>query len=155
MSAVLGVDPGVNGGLCVLGAGSSILHRAKFWPDMTRKDFLLVSQSAVNKLRAAGGVFAFLEKVGHIPGDGPQGSFTFGRVYGWCEMALTADGVYVRDVPPILWQTKLDCLTGGDKNVSKRRAQTLWPTAALIAEFGRRALAALERSQGGAASETR
>jgi hypothetical protein len=47
----------------------------------------------------------------------------------------------------------MQCLTGGDKNISKRRAQELFPSlkithavadALLIAEYGRR----LERGEG-------
>ncbi len=83
-------------------------------------------------------------------GDGGQGSFTFGRGYGWAEMALTANGVTVRDVMPMTWQARMECLTGGDKNVSKRRAAVMFPRerlthavadAILIAEYGRLTLA--------------
>jgi len=51
------------------------------------------------------------------------------------------------DVYPMMWQAKMECLTGGNKNVSKHRAQELFPgvrithavaDALLIAEYGRR-----------------
>lgn len=133
----------------MLRADGTCVHLRAFRPDMTRGDFNSAVRCAVGELRYAGGGTAFLEQVHHITGDGGQGSFTFGRVYGWCEMALTAHGVTPRDVRPQMWQAKLECPTGGDKNVSKRRAVELFPRerithavadALLIAEFGRRVL---------------
>ncbi|MES2156156.1 MAG: hypothetical protein V4510_13560 [bacterium] len=143
----MGVDPGVRGGLAVLRADGTCAHLRAFRPDMTRGDFNSAVRCAVGELRYAGGSVAYLEQVQHITGDGAQGSFTFGRIYGWCEMALTAHGVTVRDVRPMMWQASLECLTGGDKNVSKRRAIALFPRekithavadALLISEYGRR-----------------
>jgi len=60
-------------------------------------------------------------------------------------MALTAAGIPFERVRPQVWQKELSCLTGGDKNVSKRRAQELFPhlkvihataDALLIAHYG-------------------
>jgi hypothetical protein len=62
-------------------------------------------------------------------------------------MALTAAGIPFERVRPQVWQKAMSCMTGGDKNVSKRKAQELFPAikcthatsdALLIAEFGRR-----------------
>jgi hypothetical protein len=60
-------------------------------------------------------------------------------------MALTAAQIPFERVRPAAWQKALGCLTGGDKNVSKRRAQELFPQlkvthatadALLIAYYG-------------------
>ncbi len=162
-AAVIGVDPGVHGGLAVLRADGTCVHLRAFRPDMTRGEFNSAIRCAVGELRYAGGSAAFLEQVGYIGGHGPacpqcgkkgggdggQGSFTFGRAYGWAELALTANGVVPRDVRPQMWQAKMDCLTGGDKRVSKAKAVELFPReritlavadALLIAEHGRRVL---------------
>jgi hypothetical protein len=62
-------------------------------------------------------------------------------------MGLTAAGIPFERISPQAWQKSLGCMTGGDKNISKRRAQELFPTmnvthatadALLIAEYGRR-----------------
>ena len=62
-------------------------------------------------------------------------------------MALTAAGIPFERVRPQQWQKSLGCLTKGDKNVTKRKAQELFPMmkvthatadALLIAEYGRR-----------------
>ena len=79
---------------------------------------------------------------------GVVSSFSFGRGYGNLEMALTAAGIPFERVRPQVWQKALGCMTKGDKNVSKRKAQELFPQlkithatadALLLAEFGRRA----------------
>jgi len=90
---------------------------------------------------------AYLEQVHSMPGQGVSSSFKFGNGFGHLEMALTAAGIPFERVSPQKWQKALGCLTGGDKNVSKRKAQELFPQmkcthatsdALLIAEYGRR-----------------
>lgn len=146
MTAVMGVDPGVSGGVAVIGVGGRVTFVRGFAPGMTEDDCVLLLYHATAALREDDGRECYLEKVGHIPGDGPQGSFTFGKIYGFLRGYLKARGVIVRDVFPMMWQTRLECLTGGDKNVSKRRAIALFPEvtmthavadALLIAQYGR------------------
>jgi len=76
-------------------------------------------------------------------------SFKFGQGFGHLEMALTAAKIPFTYVTPQKWQKELGCLTGGDKNVSKSRAQQLFPhikcthaisDALLIAEYCRRTI---------------
>jgi crossover junction endodeoxyribonuclease RuvC len=82
-----------------------------------------------------------------MPKQGVTSAFTFGKGYGALLMALTAAGIPFETVTPQRWQKALGCLSKGDKNVTKRKAQQLWPhitwthntaDAALIAEYGRR-----------------
>lgn len=121
-------------------------------PDMTRRAMFEAARDAV-KLGPA----CYLEKVGVMPRDGKVGAFTFGRVAGLLEAGAYAGagGAEVVLVPPQIWQSKMECLSGGNKNVTKNRAQQLFPgvhithataDALLIAEFGRRRLLA-ERHQ--------
>jgi hypothetical protein len=60
---------------------------------------------------------------------------------------LVAAGLPFELVSPAMWQRAMGCLSGGDKNVTKRKAQELFPDlyithatadALLIAEYGRR-----------------
>jgi hypothetical protein len=90
---------------------------------------------------------AYLEQVHSSPQMGVKSAFTFGNGFGHLEMALTAAGIPFERVRPQVWQKVMSCMTGGDKNVSKRKAQELFPhikcthatsDALLIAEFGRR-----------------
>ena len=84
-----------------------------------------------------------------MPGQGVASSFKFGQGFGHLEMALTASGIPHTYVAPQKWQKELQCLTKGDKNVSKARAQQLFPhikvthaiaDALLIAEYCRRTI---------------
>lgn len=88
-----------------------------------------------------------LESVHSMPGQGVSSSFKFGRGFGTLEMALTAAGIRFEYVTPQKWQKALGCLTKGDKNVSKAKAQQLFPhlkithaiaDGLLIAEYCRR-----------------
>ena len=76
---------------------------------------------------------------------GVKSAFTFGNGFGHLEMALTAAAIPFERVRPQVWQKATGCMTKGDKNVSKRRAQELFPSikvthaiadALLIASYG-------------------
>jgi len=78
--------------------------------------------------------------------QGSTGTFTFGKNYGFLRGCLATIGMPFEDVPPQTWQKLLGCQTRGDKNVSKRKAQQLFPAmkcthkvsdALLLAQFGR------------------
>lgn len=144
--AVLGYDPGVNGGLSVLDARGAVVFVGGLNDKMTEHEALDVAWEAAHVLLKHGGWEGYVEKVGHITGDGGKGSHTFGYIKGLVRGALRSRGVALYDVPPQLWQAKLECMTGGDKNVSKRRAIELFPgvkithktaDSLLIALYGR------------------
>jgi hypothetical protein len=89
----------------------------------------------------------FLEEVGGYTGKAQPGSamFTFGRNTGFLIGAIMALGFRLEMVRPQVWQKVMGCMTKGDKNVSKRKAQELFPSmkvthatadALLIAAYG-------------------
>lgn len=142
--AVLGVDPGTRGGLALLRADGSVAGLWTMRPDMTEDDAVEHVRYAASSLKAYGGV-CFFEKVGFKRGDGGQGSFTFGGVTKLVTGALLALDVKPHYVYPQAWQAALGCLTGGQKNISKRKAKELFPAekitharadALLIAYYG-------------------
>ena len=144
--AVLGFDPGGEGAISVLDSIGRVAFSQAFAYKMTEDEVLEVAWAAATALQKAGGFEGYAEKVGHISGDGAQGSHSFGRSNGTVRAALKSRGVQLYDVPPQLWQAKLECMTGGDKNVSKRRAIELFPgvkithknaDSLLIALYGR------------------
>ncbi len=84
-----------------------------------------------------------------MPKQGVTSSFTFGKNYGFLIGLLTAIQIPFKFVTPQQWQKGMQCLTKGDKNVSKSAAQRLWPKvkvthaiadSMLIAEYGRKNL---------------
>jgi len=148
--AAMGVDPGVSGGLAVLRGDGTVAHLRAFRPSMTHEDLVDAVRMALAALTAEGSRWVFVEKVGYMSSDGGKGANTFGRVDGLIRGALLMSGHAPIDIYPMVWQAKMECLTGGNKNVSKRRAQELFPgekithataDALLIAEHGRRRLA--------------
>jgi hypothetical protein len=153
MKIYIGIDPGKNGAIAFIPTD------AKPWAvgfkDATDKDiFETVRDATVYADDERVETVAFLEQVGPgVFGAGKKGrmgvksAFTFGEGFGKLVMLLTALEIPFERVRPLKWQTAMGCKTGGDKNVSKRRAQELFPEikithaiadALLIAEYARR-----------------
>lgn len=146
--AVMGIDPGVRGGIAVLGGHGELLWVRGFNPKMTQKELVACVDLGVMLLLQKGGWECFIEKVGYMPGDGGKGANTFGRVDGILRGTVLALKLEMHDVSPMIWQSKLGCVSGGNKNVTKNRAIQLFgqngfkithalADALLIAEFGR------------------
>jgi Holliday junction resolvasome RuvABC endonuclease subunit len=138
----IGIDPGKNGGIAVINEKGDAY--ADKMPETLQDLFELLNSYSVGY---DGNCRAFIEQVHSSPQMGVKSAFTFGNGFGHLEMALTACGIPFERIRPQAWQKALGCMTKGDKNVSKRRAQELFPTlkithstadALLIAEYGRR-----------------
>lgn len=140
--AWIGIDPGASGGIAIL-AEDRPAWAVKM--PQTERDIW----DTVNSLRNWSDLtpIAAIEKVHAMPKQGVSSTFTFGMGYGGLRMALIASGISFRDVTPQTWQKELQCLTKGDKNVSKAKAQQIFPSlkinhaiadALLIAEWLRR-----------------
>jgi len=139
MKLYSGLDPGQNGGMAFIPTtGPAWAHKM---PETDRDIYDLLRDSVCMAEPVAA-----LELVHSSPQMGVKSAFTFGHGYGGLEMALVALAIPFRHVRPQAWQKSLGCLTKGDKNVSKRRAQELFPKikvthaiadALLIAEFNR------------------
>lgn len=137
---IIGIDPGASGGIAWICDGKPCVEKM---PETLQDLWDLICD-----MKTDGGDFvAYLEQVSSSPQMGVVSSFSFGRGYGNLEMALTAAGIPFERVRPQVWQKSLGCMTKGDKNVSKARAQELFPQlkithatadAILLAEFGRR-----------------
>jgi crossover junction endodeoxyribonuclease RuvC len=137
----LGVDPGVSGAIAVIdGAGYPIAYTPL-------KDTETDIYEALCMLREKFAMCALIEKVHAMPKQGVVSSFKFGQNYGFLRGIFTAIGAKIEYVTPQEWQKGMKCLSRGDKNVTKQRAQELFPDikithvcadAFLIAEYGRR-----------------
>lgn len=139
MRIFIGIDPGKSGGIAF------IPERGDPWaekmPDTERDLYDLL------QIQDEWEPFALLELVRSTPQMGVVSSFTFGMGLGLLRMGLLARGVPFEEVTPPKWQAAMKCRTGGDKNVTKARAQELFPKlkithatadALLIAEHCRR-----------------
>lgn len=140
----IGIDPGASGGIAWICDGKPCVEKM---PDTLQDLWDLVVSISLNAGTGGTGIIAYIEQVHSSPQMGVKSAFTFGNGFGRLEMALTAAGIPFERVRPQVWQKALGCMTKGDKNVSKRKAQELFPQlkithatadAILLAEFGRR-----------------
>jgi crossover junction endodeoxyribonuclease RuvC len=140
----IGVDPGANGGIAwITSDGKACVEKM---PDTLQDLWELVESIGFEAPDFTPyQIKAYIEQVSSSPQMGVVSAFSFGRGYGNLEMALTAAGIPFERVRPQVWQKALGCMTKGDKNVSKRKAQELFPDrkithatadALLIAHYG-------------------
>jgi crossover junction endodeoxyribonuclease RuvC len=144
MRSFIGIDPGKKGAIAIIDVYSSneraILTTIKM-PD-TVHDLVF----EIGELSPGEDTTVILEKVHSMPGNSARSMFTFGKWYGYVEAALAQAGFSYKEVAPNTWMKKMGCQTGGDKNVTKAKAQQLWPKmkithniadSILIAEYAR------------------
>jgi len=139
----LGVDPGASGGIARLGNG--LEPYAWKMPD-TERDIA----ELFRPLSEWKSIFCIIESVHSMPKQGVTSSFSFGRNYGFLRGMLIAYRIPFEEVTPLKWQKFLGCQSHGDKNITKAKAQQLFPgikvthataDALLIAEYCRRTYA--------------
>jgi hypothetical protein len=151
MKTTIGIDPGANGAIawidergraCVEKMPDTLVDLWDLFCDIKQ------GQGRFPSLRvdvSGDGFKAYIEQVASSPQMGVVSAFSFGRGYGNLEMALTAAGIPFERVRPQVWQKALGCMTKGDKNITKRKAQELFPEikithatadALLIAQYG-------------------
>jgi len=128
----IGIDPGANGAIAWIDErGKSCVEKM---PD-TLQDLWELIRDITNFPRSAidGRKYkAYIEQVSSSPQMGVVSSFSFGRGYGNLEMALTAAGIPFERVRPQVWQKAMGCMTKGNKNISKQKAQELFPDKKVI-----------------------
>lgn len=135
---IIGIDPGKSGGIAFFFEQGPVVYPMP--ETMTDTMDLLLGEDLSR-------AFAYIEKVHSSPQMGVTSAFTFGQGYGALLMLLTCKGIPFEQVTPQKWQKAMGCMSKGDKNVTKRRAQELFPglkvthataDALLIGEYGRR-----------------
>ena len=148
MKTIIGIDPGKNGGIAWISPDG---HSHAIKMPETLRDLWMAISDLTNwpdlLIESSLKFIAYIEQVHSSPQMGVKSAFTFGQGFGHLEMALTAAGIPFERVQPKAWQKTMGCLSGGDKNKTKARAQELFPQhrithwnadALLIAECGRR-----------------
>lgn len=153
MSVYIGIDPGKSGGIAVIKTFNDE-RLPDVWADKmpeTEGDIWDYFDSLLLE-----GI-CYLEQITPRPAiikgksiqaaRGSIASFKLGEHYGYLKATLKGHNIPTEIVPPAKWQKALGCLTKGDKNITKAKAQQLFPSikvthavadALLIAEYGRR-----------------
>lgn len=139
---IIGIDPGKNGAVAFSHyVGKETIEANRHTP-------LDIAGFIENRVKHYGPkVMCYIERVQAMPKDGRSSAFKFGTNFGTYLGILTALKVPFTYVAPGTWQRVMGCLSKGDKNVTKRKAQELFPghkithanaDALLIAEYGYR-----------------
>lgn len=123
--AYMGIDPGKKGGIVTIWQGLDILLTSM--PETERGVDAhikgVVESCRVHKYT----LVALIEQVHAMPKQGVKSMFTFGMGYGGLRMALISNRVPFEEVRPQVWQKALCCNTRGDKNVTIKKAQQIFP----------------------------
>jgi crossover junction endodeoxyribonuclease RuvC len=145
---IIGIDPGLSGGIACLEVGDSgVVAQGLKMPGTERDVFDLLHDASVPE------VFAYIEQVNAFPGQGRSSVFKFGQNYGLLRGCLIALHIPFSTVAAGKWQREMQCLSKKGmtktqhKNQLKARAQELYPEikitlanadALLIATYGLR-----------------
>ena len=161
---ILGIDPGINGGIAKLKQHGSRWVPSAIQMPGTEKAIADYLWSMYLESKECGvEILCFLEQVQVMPAirriktekgeqrieanPGIASTAKFMQGYGFLRGCLITIGIPVEDIRPQAWQKLLGCMTRGNKNVSKAKAQQIFPTlrithaiadALLIAEAGRK-----------------
>jgi hypothetical protein len=161
---IIGVDPGVSGGIAKLKQDGSLWLPSAIAMPATEKEISDYMWSLYLEAKESDSeILCFLEHIQPMPiikrkktdtgetreevnpGLNQIGSFM--KHYGFLRGCLFTIGIPVEDIRPQAWQKLLGCMTRGNKNISKTKAQQLFPTlqvthktadALCIAEAGRK-----------------
>ena len=128
---IIGIDPGITGGVAVLDDGLSIIQELFDLPVLTvGKKKQINPYALATRLAPYRGVAARLELVSAMPGQGVSSMFNFGTSFGLCYGVLAALGCQVIMVTPQVWKRRAG-LIGKPKDQSRTVAQRLFPAADL------------------------
>lgn len=118
----LGIDPGQSGGVTLLDCSGHIVDSFPF-TKKTDHDISEWFEEMTSEIEC----ICYIERVGSRPGQGVASSFKFGDNNGFLRGLITAYKIPYVKVTPGKWQKYLGCLSKGDKNVTKAKAQQLYP----------------------------
>jgi crossover junction endodeoxyribonuclease RuvC len=153
---IIGIDPGKSGAVVIMSGVEGKVFDVFEFKKFTHQDiaFMLKNYAhgvSIDPMQPIEDAKAYIEKVHSMPKQGVASSFKFGYEYGVMIGMLRAIGIPFEEVTPQKWQKAMGCMTKGDKNVTKRKAQDLFgdknrtithatADAHLIAEYGRRSV---------------
>lgn len=128
----LGIDNGSSGAIAALQADGQVFRVDKMPATDAELLALLEAIAGADRFGKGGQAFAVLEHAQSFPKMGTTSAFNYGRGYGAVQMALHSVGIPFDIVVPRVWQSALSCSSRGDKNVTKRRAEQLFPKLKII-----------------------
>lgn len=127
MTAIIGIDPGISGALCLLGG-----DEPEIWdmPVLELRGKKRVDATALAHTFERWAEFAptvWIEDVATRPGEGAVGAFSFGRSVGVLHGLAAAHFMPVSVVRPATWKKAMGIAAGSDKDASRAKASELCP----------------------------
>lgn len=123
---VLGVDPGLDGAIALLGDGFLAVRDMPTAGELKRR--VVVAAEAAGIIKAWAPDIAVIEKVHAMPKQGVTSSFRFGQALGTIEGVLGALLIPVEYVTPQAW--KKHFRLSANKDDARLRAIQTWPRIA-------------------------
>jgi crossover junction endodeoxyribonuclease RuvC len=138
MTFILGIDPGIRGGLAIVAVDSNGAA-----PQLVDAIDIPVTgvgaKERVNVLAIRDWVLphalqhAFIERAQAMPKQGASSGFKYGQAVGAIEAVIACCAIPLTIIEPSMWK-KFHALRGGDKEGGRQRALQLFPHAhALLA----------------------
>jgi crossover junction endodeoxyribonuclease RuvC len=132
MMCVLGIDPGIHGGLAIVrtaGDAPPVLIEAIDIPTIGSGAKERVDPIAIrNLIDKHKPTLALIERAGAMPRQGVASGFKYGRAVGTLEAAIALCGLPMEIVEPSVWK-RLYRLPGKDKEAARQRALQAFPGA--------------------------
>jgi crossover junction endodeoxyribonuclease RuvC len=135
---VLGVDPGIHGGLAIVaiyanGAAPQLIDAIDIPTIGTAAKERVDVQAIRDWIERHKPHHAFVERAQAMPKQGASSGFKYGRAVGAIEAVIALCAIPLTIVEPATWK-KYHHLRGGDKEAGRQRMLQLVPTAhALLA----------------------
>lgn len=131
MTAIIGVDPGANGGWALIdGQRVELLVMPKAGKDI---DWHAVAQWVEGVRPLQGPIIAYVEKTGARPGQGVSSMFRFGLNCGGVYGLLGAMGIPHVAITPQSWKRRVLEGTTKDKAAAIDYCRRRWPNVSLLA----------------------
>src|SRR5262245_47259039 len=132
MTRVLGVDPGIRGGLAIVEFNGSTAPQLIDAVDIPVTGVGAKERVDALALRTWIQTYqpdhALIERGQAMPKQGASSGFKYGRACGPLEAAIALVGIPMTIIEPTAWK-KFHSLRGGEKEASRQRALMLFPTA--------------------------
>jgi crossover junction endodeoxyribonuclease RuvC len=134
MRITIGIDPGQSGAIAILADGEPIqvfdmpVSARKTSGQEVSATALVIELRAILRRSEGAHVFAAIEQVGAMPGNGGTSMFRFGEGFGIVKGVLSALGIGYTLITPPRWK-KWAGLIGADKDASRTLAMQRFPGA--------------------------
>ena len=129
---ILGIDPGIRGGLAIVAVNSGTAAHLVDAIDIPVVGVGAKERIAVLALRdwvlTHRPEYAVIERAQAMPKQGSSSGFKYGRAVGSIEATVSGCEIPLTIIEPTAWK-KFHQLRGGDKEASRQRALQLFPSA--------------------------